>query len=320
LSVDNYVQNPFYTQSFNRYSYCINNPLKYSDPTGMKIKPFYYDPRYEGLGGMLIGGAYLISFGGWESAMPQYGSSDDNFWGWFKSYHNNFVETTLLINHARDFLSYNFGIYNLPDVFCYPDGNGGWFGEQLSWTRMYHYVQDIRNMIENMLDMAWRLSLSQSLNLPPLTSWLPGGYNFYADWGRGDGWRGRPYGSIDVTDFTFGLGKVGGRRGMTRGSNFNSNMGSSVKSTANLGLSIKYQIQSQFFTKSPIAPIQQQMTKPEYRTEVFYSINNTSDTLNVIFNIMVDGPSKPYAPGDTMMRYTDFYIGDKIYKTTYYQY
>ena len=34
LSVDNYVQKPDYTQSFNRYAYCYNNPLKYTDPDG----------------------------------------------------------------------------------------------------------------------------------------------------------------------------------------------------------------------------------------------------------------------------------------------
>lgn len=34
LSPDNYVQAADFSQSFNRYSYCINNPLKYSDPTG----------------------------------------------------------------------------------------------------------------------------------------------------------------------------------------------------------------------------------------------------------------------------------------------
>ena len=34
LNVDPYVQMPDYTQNFNRYSYCLNNPLKYTDPTG----------------------------------------------------------------------------------------------------------------------------------------------------------------------------------------------------------------------------------------------------------------------------------------------
>lgn len=34
FSPDNYVQLPDFTQSYNRYSYCLNNPLKYTDPSG----------------------------------------------------------------------------------------------------------------------------------------------------------------------------------------------------------------------------------------------------------------------------------------------
>ena len=34
LSPDNYVQLPDYSQSYNRYTYCLNNPLKYTDPSG----------------------------------------------------------------------------------------------------------------------------------------------------------------------------------------------------------------------------------------------------------------------------------------------
>jgi RHS repeat-associated protein len=34
LAPDNYVQAPDNTQSFNRYGYCLNNPLKYVDPDG----------------------------------------------------------------------------------------------------------------------------------------------------------------------------------------------------------------------------------------------------------------------------------------------
>ncbi|MBO4740509.1 MAG: hypothetical protein J5605_02570 [Bacteroidales bacterium] len=34
LSPDPYVQAPYNLQNFNRYSYCLNNPLKYTDPTG----------------------------------------------------------------------------------------------------------------------------------------------------------------------------------------------------------------------------------------------------------------------------------------------
>jgi RHS repeat-associated protein len=34
LSPDNYVQSPENAQSYNRYSYCLNNPLMYTDPSG----------------------------------------------------------------------------------------------------------------------------------------------------------------------------------------------------------------------------------------------------------------------------------------------
>ena len=34
FSPDPFVQAPDFTQNFNRYSYCMNNPLKYTDPDG----------------------------------------------------------------------------------------------------------------------------------------------------------------------------------------------------------------------------------------------------------------------------------------------
>ncbi len=34
LSPDNYVQDPFFPQNYNRYAYAWNNPLKYTDPSG----------------------------------------------------------------------------------------------------------------------------------------------------------------------------------------------------------------------------------------------------------------------------------------------
>ena len=44
FSPDNFVQAPDFTQSYNRYSYCLNNPLQWVDPSGEDIlDPWYRD-------------------------------------------------------------------------------------------------------------------------------------------------------------------------------------------------------------------------------------------------------------------------------------
>jgi len=56
LSPDPFVQSPDFTQSYNRYSYCWNNPLKYIDPSGYTTQmslgkaffQLYYESTYGG--------------------------------------------------------------------------------------------------------------------------------------------------------------------------------------------------------------------------------------------------------------------------------
>ncbi len=67
LSPDPYVQMPDFSQSFNRYSYCMNNPLKYVDKNGEF--PFLI------AGGIIIG-AYL---GG---TMANKGELNPLSWNW----------------------------------------------------------------------------------------------------------------------------------------------------------------------------------------------------------------------------------------------
>ena len=38
LSPDIVIQNPEYSQSYNRYSYCFNNPLRFTDPSGYVVR------------------------------------------------------------------------------------------------------------------------------------------------------------------------------------------------------------------------------------------------------------------------------------------
>ena len=93
FSPDTYVQNPGFTQSYNRYSYCLNNPLKYIDPTGQWADGYdYYDdddddydddggPRNPwGRGGFA---AYLVDHYPWKYKNSssdngfRFGSNDD---------------------------------------------------------------------------------------------------------------------------------------------------------------------------------------------------------------------------------------------------
>ena len=46
FSPDNFVQAPDFTQSYNRYSYCLNNPLQYTDPSGeWSFNDWYIDSK-----------------------------------------------------------------------------------------------------------------------------------------------------------------------------------------------------------------------------------------------------------------------------------
>ena len=57
FSPDNHVQNPYFSQSYNRYSYVLNNPLKFTDPSGEITA---YDII---AGAAIVGGAILIGTG-----------------------------------------------------------------------------------------------------------------------------------------------------------------------------------------------------------------------------------------------------------------
>lgn len=74
LSPDPYVQAPDFTQNFNRYSYALNNPLKYTDPSG----------NYIIIDSFLIG---LIG-GGWKRATKM-AWNDLKIWGGLFNTDNN---------------------------------------------------------------------------------------------------------------------------------------------------------------------------------------------------------------------------------------
>ena len=74
LSVDNYVQAPDFSQSFNRYAYCLNNPLRYVDPSG---ELFWVIPNigYSEEGGLSLGLTFAVGLPGLWSAQASLGYS-----------------------------------------------------------------------------------------------------------------------------------------------------------------------------------------------------------------------------------------------------
>jgi hypothetical protein len=79
LSPDPSVQSPTYTQNYNRYSYCLNNPLRYTDPSGYFVhptdwrdEPVILAPEFgDGGGGSAIGPG---SGSHWSDAFREYGN------------------------------------------------------------------------------------------------------------------------------------------------------------------------------------------------------------------------------------------------------
>ncbi len=75
LSPDPFMQDPSNTQNFNRYSYCLNNPLKFIDPSGFVYSgatphSYYSSPSYP------------IAYGNYSGSISlQFRSSWDSDWG-----------------------------------------------------------------------------------------------------------------------------------------------------------------------------------------------------------------------------------------------
>ena len=69
LSVDRYVQDPSNSQNFNWYAYCLNNPLRFTDPSGWQCRPTpqknnYIDYTYQYLEPRDgdIGSPYMVNY------------------------------------------------------------------------------------------------------------------------------------------------------------------------------------------------------------------------------------------------------------------
>lgn len=145
LSPDPYVQSPMNAQNFNRYTYCLNNPLMYTDPTG------YYH------GGESDREAARISFNNWwNNWISQFdnpngtGGSGNLTYNWGNStyYLGN---TPIPTFSAMSMISSM--AYSIPTA----DINSLWNAIQLAWARL-DGIPIIWMVHTSNLNLAWAVT------------------------------------------------------------------------------------------------------------------------------------------------------------------
>jgi len=87
ISPDPFLQAPTNSQNYNRYSYALNNPFKYTDPTGYR-----YGPHFNGLTGRPM-----------KDDMPGYGeNANDQMFGRHNDLSDGICEMQALFNNMVD--------------------------------------------------------------------------------------------------------------------------------------------------------------------------------------------------------------------------
>jgi len=115
LSPDPYVQAPDFTQNFNRYSYALNNPLRYSDESGEYV-------IWDDIAAGLIGGVINWAINGFQFNTAGLAYFGIGFVGGIASIYISPIVSAGVISGANSVVRQGFGV----------DGN--WNGERIDWT------------------------------------------------------------------------------------------------------------------------------------------------------------------------------------------
>jgi RHS repeat-associated protein len=150
LSPDNFVQSPDFTQNFNRYAYCLNNPLKYTDPSGDLLTWSFNKNGFSiglnfGFGGfgINIGWSDGGSIGFYGELGPRIGNTGLTVSQSFDySFRNDRWSTTTSLGGAT-----NFGWLNVGGNLSYTYGNQGGFNWGVSAG--YNYGNDTWGLAPN---------------------------------------------------------------------------------------------------------------------------------------------------------------------------
>jgi len=106
LSPDPFVQDPLFSQSFNRYSYCLNNPLIYSDPDGEYA-------IIDDLIAAVVGGAVNVIVNAFQGNIHSWGQGFSYFGvgagGTWAGLYAGPVASGLIIGAGNNFVTQGFG-------------------------------------------------------------------------------------------------------------------------------------------------------------------------------------------------------------------
>lgn len=145
LNPDPIIQEPLNIQNYNRYSYCLNNPLRYTDPSGYSLYKLYMDRVYgEGNYYYRGNGPKLLSFedymtsgtvggaGNGSYGLPYQGHNGSGDRGFYYDYYSGRYISTETGARLSDIthLVYSYGP-NLPTIFrgvVFRDGSS-WYTE-----------------------------------------------------------------------------------------------------------------------------------------------------------------------------------------------
>ncbi|WP_378181977.1 FG-GAP-like repeat-containing protein [Aquimarina sp. SS2-1] len=147
LSPDNFIQNPYNTQNYNRYSYVLNNPLMYTDPTGQ----MYEDEGSgwgEGMGGSVLGGAIASIATNWDSwGMKDFFNNDftrpfREVGRWVRGWFGGGSEPNPIVKMPQTTVSVDPLIAPSPAISSVFMSNGGSSGDCCNWTNFLSGVYD----------------------------------------------------------------------------------------------------------------------------------------------------------------------------------
>jgi len=110
LNADPYVQLPDFSQNYNRYTYCLNNPLKYSDPSGMRWAGPENDSSIDAINTYF--GFMADVSGTWKLPGGGGGGSFNSSWNRYESFWSSLLASVPYMQSGPVFNSRSFGKKN----------------------------------------------------------------------------------------------------------------------------------------------------------------------------------------------------------------